>query len=119
MPARRETEVTPRQLNGSDPTSASHTICDPSEHYKRSPNVGLMLGQRLQGWKTMENGKIKSRPGKVMKNDNLARSHGKRILIFHKYLSHFFLEKCVDYVHFCHTMTLTVHLAVKYFTCEK
>ena len=63
----------------------------------------------------MENGKIKSWPGKVSENDNLARSHGKvmEVLFFYKYLSHFFLEKCVDYVHFCYTMTLT------YFTCEK
>ena len=30
-----------------------------------------------KSWKTMENGKIKSRPGKVMENENFAKSHGK------------------------------------------
>ena len=28
-----------------------------------------------KSWKTMENEKIKSRPGKVMENENLAKSH--------------------------------------------
>ena len=30
-----------------------------------------------KSWKTMENEKIKSRPGKIMKNENLAKSHRK------------------------------------------
>ena len=34
------------------------------------------------------------------------KSHG--ISNFYKCLSHFFWEKCVDYLHFWHTMTLTV-----------
>ena len=38
-----------------------------------------------KSWKTMENEKIKSRPGKVMKNENLAKSHG--ISNFHKCLA--------------------------------
>ena len=30
-----------------------------------------------RSWKTMENLKIKSRPGNVMENEHLAKSHGK------------------------------------------
>ena len=63
----------------------------------------MLVSRNTQGshghgksWKTMENEKIKSRPGKVMENENLAKSHG--ILIFHKYLSRFFW----------HTITRTV-----------
>ena len=70
------------------------------------PNAGIMLGQRRRrwlnnkpalgkhcvfaglsitqsshgdgkSWKTMENEKIKFRPGKVMENKNLAKSPGK------------------------------------------
>ena len=55
--------------------------------------------------------KKKSKPGKIMENENLAKSHG--ILDFYKCLSYFFWEKCFDCLH---TMT---PIAVKYFTCNK
>ena len=43
--------------------------------------AGLSITQSFHGdgksWKTMGNEKIKFRPGKVMENKNLAKSHGK------------------------------------------
>ena len=42
-----------------------------------------------KSWKTMENEKIKSRPGKVMENENLAKSHGKEF----SQISRIFLRK--------------------------
>ena len=42
-------------------------------------NPSVLQGSHGHGksWKTMENEKIKSRPGKVMGNENLAKSHRK------------------------------------------
>ena len=69
----------------------------------------------------MENEKIKSRPGKVMGNKNLAESHEKSWNFdFYKCLIAFLLRKM------CSLATLLTHndtgsppIAVKYFTCKK
>ena len=63
---------------------------------------------KIQAWKSLEKWKFGKKSWR--------KSHG--ILLSHKYLSYFFWGKCLC-VHFWHTMTLTVHLAVKYFTWEK
>ena len=48
-------------------------------HCRSTHNSSMIQGSHGHGksWKTMENKKIKSRPGKVMGNENLTKSHGK------------------------------------------
>ena len=78
------------------------------------------IGQGSHGheksWKTMENEKIKSRPGKVMENDNLAKKLWKRhgILIFHKCWEKFFGKLSIsDFL--LQALTPTLSVLYKYY----